>query len=117
MIIMRHGHERNEGIYEIELKSPKFSAHKSGVTIKDNGIKDFSKSSLSRHDYTITIYPEEINSLINAVAEAATNNPEIFKNSLNKSEKKLIRILAVINDAKFEESINTKLSKIKLINY
>ena len=100
MKIERHGFQRIQGFPRIEFNSPKFAwdGNNSSITIKDRNIKDFSTD--SRHDYTVYLSLEEIQDLFQAVSQAAVNDPNTFQKALEKSEKQLIRLIAVIAGAK-----------------
>ena len=96
MKISRRGASADFGESRIQFNTPTFSwnSANSCITIKQFGVNDFSTD--SRHNYTVFLSLMEIQSLLQAVSEAAISAPMIFEESFESSLKALLRIQAAI---------------------
>lgn len=100
MKITRRGSAADYGESSVELGEPTFAWSKSDscLTIKQSRVKDFSTK--SRHSYTVRVTVSEINTLIQALSDAAINDPTVFEKALEPSLKALVRIQAVVAGVK-----------------
>jgi len=96
MKICRRGASADFGETSIELSAPAFSwnSAKSCITIKKFKVKDFSTD--SRHNYSVCLSLIEVQSLLQAVSDAAMSDPTAFEIGLESSLKPLLRIQAVV---------------------
>lgn len=100
MKISRRGTSSDFGESNIEFKSPKFAWSKpdSCITIAQSGVRDFSTT--SRHNYTVQLTLPEVQGFVQALADAAMAEPELFEKQLERSLKALVRIQAVVAGVK-----------------
>lgn len=96
MKFSRRGASADFGESRIQFNTPSFfwSSANSCITIKQFGVKDFSTD--SRHNYTVFLTLMEVQSLLEAVSDAAISDPIIFEESFESSLKALLRIQAAI---------------------
>ncbi|SRR6266705_2545282 len=100
MKISRRGTSSDFGESSIEFKSPRFAWNKSDscIMIDQSGVKDFSTT--SRHNYTVRLTLPEVQGFVQALADAAMAQPDIFEKKMEQSLKALIRIQAVVAGVK-----------------
>ncbi|MFN7836327.1 MAG: hypothetical protein ACK5NY_11170 [Burkholderiaceae bacterium] len=96
MKISRRGTSADFGESNIELNSPTFTwdSTDSCITVRQSSIRDFLTD--SRHNYTLRLSLPEIQSLLQAVADAAISAPHKFEKELEQSIKPLLRIQAAV---------------------
>lgn len=95
MKISRRGASADFGESSIEFKSPIFAWNSEGtcLTVKQSRVKDFSTD--SRHNYTVRLSLIDIQSLLQAVSDAAISDRPTFEKGLEQSIKSLVRLQAV----------------------
>ncbi len=96
MKIARRGASADFGESSIEFKSPTFAWNSEGacLTVKQSRVKDFSTD--SRHNYTVRLSLADIQSLLQAISDAAIAEPATFEKGLEQSLKPLVRLKAVV---------------------
>jgi hypothetical protein len=79
----------------IDLESPKieWSTKKLVISVSKDGVRDFSTK--SAHDYCIDVSLVDFIGMLNAVSNAAMDDPEFFAKELESSLRSMIRLQQV----------------------
>jgi len=95
MIISRRGARADHGASSVDFPTPSFEWRKQdkSILIKQRDVKDFSTT--ARHGYTVQISPNDVNSILGALASAAKNDPVQFEKLLEPSLKALLQLAQI----------------------
>lgn len=96
MKISRRGAYADFGTSTISFPEPKFEWNKSNssLSVKQQSVHDFSTS--SRHNYDISISPEELVQLFSTLAAAALSDPQTFEEKMGASLKSIAQLHGVL---------------------